>query len=125
MDQPSSSRRVPLGWKIAIVFGLSLFLVLQGKVLLGPGGITSRYTFIQGFTVFNDLMLADPLTTAGLIDLTFLEIVFAVVLANTIPRGRAYWPLLMFFLIAMVIYPGLAGLCFLLFYWRRLGQFRP
>jgi len=41
------------------------------------------------------------------------------------PRGSAYPWLLAIFLIVELVYPGLAGLGFLFFYWRRLGQFRP
>jgi len=125
MLQSNEIRTVPRAGKFVIAAALSIFLALQGRVLLGADGIVSKYTFLQGFTVFNDLMLADPLTTAGLIDLVFLQIVFAVVVANTIPRGRAYFPQLAIFLILILIYPGLAGLSFLLFFWRRLGQFRP
>jgi hypothetical protein len=70
-------------------------------------------------------MLADPLTTAGLIDLVVLEIVFIVVLVNGLPRGPSYPWLVAGFLIVLAVYPGLAGLGFLFFYWRRIGQFRP
>ena len=116
---------VPAVGRAVLGVAILIFVAAQGWVLLGPTGIMSKYTFLQGFTVFNDLMLADPLTTAGLIDLAVLEVVFAVVLANGLPRGPAYPWLLAAFLIVELIYPGLAGLGFLYFYWRRLGQFRP
>jgi hypothetical protein len=125
MNTPANHRALPPIGKIVIALALVAFLLLQGWVLMGPGGILAKYTFLQGFTVFNDLMLADPLTTAGLIDLVVLELVFIVVLANGLPRGPSYPWLLAGFVIALLVYPGLAALGFLFFYWRRLGQFRP
>jgi hypothetical protein len=125
MKTLDNHRALPPSGKIIIALAIVAFLLLQGWVLLGPGGILSKYTFVQGFTVFNDLMLADPLTTAGLIDLVVLEIVFIVVLVNGLPRGPSYPWLVAGFLIVLAVYPGLAGLGFLFFYWRRIGQFRP
>jgi len=125
MALSGNERRVPVFGRIVLGAAILIFLAGQGWVLLGTAGILSKYTFLQGFAVFNDLMLADPLTTAGLIDLIVLELVFAVVLANGLPRGPAYPWLLAIFLIVELVYPGLAGLGFLFFYWRRLGQFRP
>jgi hypothetical protein len=125
MATNNESGAVPVIGRLVLGLAIAIFLVVQGRVLLGAGGIASKYTFIQGFTVFNDLMLRDPLTTAGLIDLSVLELVFIVILVNGLPRGRNYPWLLAAFVIVTIIYPGLGGLAFLLFYWRRLGQFRP
>jgi hypothetical protein len=120
-----SFRAVPMWVKVLLTLVLLWFLIVQGQVLLGPGGIMSKYTFLQGFTVFGDLMRADPLTTAGLIDLIVLELTMVIVLANGLPKDRHYPWLLAVFIIALIVYPGLACLGFLLLYWRRLGQFRP
>lgn len=87
------SRPLPALAKVVLALALVLFIVAQGWVLLGSGGIMSKYTFVEGFTAFGDLMLKDPLTTAGLM--------------------------------ALIVYPGLAALGYLLLYWRRWGQFRP
>jgi hypothetical protein len=125
MNSTIQTKAVPAIGRWILALALLVFVIVQGKVLLGPAGILSKYTFLQGFTVFGDLMLADPLTTAGLIDLSVLEIVFIVILANGIPRGPAYPWLLAAFVIVTLTYPGLGGLGFLYFYWRRLGQFRP
>jgi hypothetical protein len=125
MDTSNNHRALPPFGRIIITLALVAFLLLQGWVLIGPGGILSKYTFMQGFTVFNDLMMADPLTRAGLIDLVVLELVLAVVIVNGLPRGPSYPWLVAAFLIALIVYPGLAGLGFLLLYWRRIGQFRP
>ena len=125
MIPAQSSRAVPLWVKALLALGLLWFLVVQGQVLLGPGGIMSKYTFMQGFTVFGELMRADPLTTAGLIDLIVLEVTMVFVLVNGIPKDRHYPWVLAAFIIALIVYPGLACLGFLLLYWRRLGQFRP
>jgi hypothetical protein len=125
MNQSTDSKALPAIGRWILALALLVFVIAQGKVLLGPAGIMSKYTFLQGFTAFNDLMLKDPLTTAGLIDLSVLEIVFIVILCNGLPRGPAYPWLLAAFVIISLIYPGLGGLGFLFFYWRRLGQFRP
>jgi hypothetical protein len=125
MNNNDSDRPVPFAGKAALVAVFAIFLALQAWALVGPGGILSKYTFLQGFTVFNDLMMADPLTRAGLIDLVFLQLALIVVIANGLPRGRYYALQLLLFVIAMIVYPALAGLGFLLLYWRRFGQFRP
>jgi hypothetical protein len=120
-----NERLVPAVGRFVLGAAILTFLAGQGRVLLGTAGILSKYTFLQGFTAFGGLMLADPLTTAGLIDLIVMQITFAVVIANGLPRGPAYPWLLAAFLIVDLVYPGLAGLGFLFFHWRRLGQFRP
>jgi hypothetical protein len=125
MNNYENSHAVPYAGKAALVAVFALFLALQAWVLVGPGGILSKYTFLQGFSVFNQLMLADPITKAGLIDLLFLQLAFIVVIANGLPRGRFYPLLMALFVVAMIVYPALAGLGFLVLYWRRLGQFRP
>lgn len=124
MTEMNNRGRVPHAGKVILTLALLAFLILQGWVLLGPAGILSKYTFMQGFTAFSDLMLRDPLTTAGLIDLSVMQIAFLVILANGLPRGRAYPWLLAAFTVALIVYPGLAALGFLLLFWRRLGQFR-
>lgn len=125
MQAPERQRSVPLLVKIIIFGALAVFLITQGIALLGAGGIAEKYTFLEGFTKFDDLMLADPLTTAGFIDLMVLMLAFALVLIDGLPRGRFFPLLLIGFLAVLVIYPGLAALGFLLLYWRRWGQFRP
>ena len=125
MIAPPASKPVPLAIKALLAVLLLAFLLVQGQVLLGRGGIASKYTFLQGFTVFADLMRADPLTTAGLIDLIVLQFTMVVVLANGIPAGRRKPWILAGFIIALIVYPGLACLGFLILYWKRLGQFAP
>lgn len=120
-----ANRPVPLWGKVLIAAVLAGFVWLQGWTLLNPAGIMSKYTFIEGFTKFYPLMTRDPLTAAGLWDLMFLELAMIVILLNGIPRTRAYPLVVAAFLIAMVVFPALGGLGFLLLYWRRLGQFRP
>jgi hypothetical protein len=125
MNANTETRTVPTAARALLALALVVFLIVQGKVLLGPGGIMSKYTFLQGFTAFGPLMLADPLTTAGLIDFIVLELVFFVILANGLPRGPAYPWLLAAFIAVSIVYPGLGALAFLFLYWRRLGQYRP
>jgi hypothetical protein len=125
MKSTADSRPVPGALKVLLGLLLLGFIVVQGQVLLGPGGIASKYTFLQGFTVFAELMRADPLTTAGLIDLIVLQLTMVLVLANGIPAGRSRPWILTGFLIALIVYPGLACFGFLLLYWKRLGQFTP
>lgn len=120
----NSSRPLPQWVKPTLGIALLVFLLLQGWVLLGPQGILSKYTFIQGFTAFPDMMLADPLLTAGLIDLLVLQIGFIVVIANGLPRGPSYKWWLLAYIVAILVYPGLAVLGFLLQHWRQSGQFR-
>ncbi|WP_340316436.1 hypothetical protein [Rhizorhabdus argentea] len=125
MVDTSENRRVPTWGKLLVTVVTIGFLALQMWGLLNPAGIMSRYTFMEGFTEFNKMMLADPLLTAGLLDLLFLELVFLVILLNGIPRGPAYPFIFAAFVLAMIVYPALGGLAFLILYWRRLGQFRP
>ncbi len=125
MTQVQIDRPVP-AWGTALI-GLTIviFVAIQGWTLLGPAGILSKYTFLEGFTVFNTLMMANPLLSAGLFDLLFLQLAFIVILLNGIPKGRAYPFIFLGFVAAMIVYPALGGLGFLALYWRRLGQFRP
>lgn len=125
MFHEDDNRPVP-GWIKALLAVLSVvFLVLQGKTLLGAGGIMEKYTLIEGFTQFDDLMLADPLTAAGLWDLLFLLVAFVIVILNGVPRGPRYVLTCTVLIILALVYPGAAALAFLLLFWRRLGQFRP
>lgn len=119
------SHPVPTWGKLLVIAATMGFLALQMWVLLNPAGIMSKYSFMEGFTEFNRMMLADPLLTAGLWDLLFLELVFVVILLNGIPRGPAFPFIFIAFVLAMIVYPALGGLAFLVLYWRRLGQFRP
>ena len=111
--------------RMALCVVLAVFLWQQGVTLLGADGIMSKYTFLEGFTRFDDLMLADPLTKAGLIDLVVLMIFMVIVIANGVPRvqGRAW--IVAGLIVAGLVYPGLAVLLFLILYWKRFGQFRP
>jgi hypothetical protein len=84
-----------------------------------------KYTLIEGFTQFDDLMLADPLTAAGLWDFLFLLVAFVIVILNGVPRGPRYGLTCTALIILSLVYPGAAALVFLLVYWRKLGQFRP
>ena len=125
MLQQDDNRMVPgwVRWVLAII--AVGFAVLQGYTTFGPSGIASKYTAVTAFTAFDDLMLADPLTAAGLWDFMFLTLVFIVIVLNAVPRGPGY-ALKCFLLIALTfVFPGGGGLAFLLLYWRRLGQFRP
>jgi hypothetical protein len=124
MDSNQQGRPVP-GWGRAIVVLVTIgFVALQLWTLLNPNGILSKYTFMEGFSAFPVLMLADPLLAAGLWDLLFLELAMIIILLNGIPRGRAYPFIFAAFVLAMIVYPAVGGLFFLIRYWRRLGQFR-
>jgi hypothetical protein len=125
MSAAPASKPVPVAIKAILALLLVAFIIVQGQVLLGAGGIASKYTFLQGFTVFAELMRADPLTTAGLIDLIVLQFTMVLVLANGIPAVRGRTWILAGFLIALIVYPGLACFGFLILYWKRLGQFAP
>lgn len=125
MQTEIHNRPTPIWARALVVIITALFVVIQGWTLFGPEGILSRYSFMEGFTVFNTLMLADPLLSAGLFDLIFLELAFLIILLNGIPRGPAYPFIFLGFVLAMIVYPALGGLGFLMLYWRRLGQFRP
>lgn len=125
MQSTQERRPVPLWVKIGLGIVLAIFLYTQGDALLGPDGIAQKYTFLEGFTKFDDLMLADPLTTAGFIDLMVLMLTLIIILIDGLPRGKYFPWLLIGFIAVAVVYPGLAALGFLLLYWRRSGQFRP
>jgi hypothetical protein len=71
---------------------LALFLALRGYILLGPHGIFTHYTLARAFTVFGQIMPADSVTQAGLVDFCVLEATLPVLLANGLPRGRFYSP---------------------------------
>ncbi len=123
MSDNDNSSPLGAGWRLVLWVAFIVFVILQGMVLLGDDGILARHGFIGGFTAFNEIMLSDPITVAGLIDLTALMICFGVVVANGVPRGQ--WPWLVLGLVILPIYPGLTALGFLLLFWRRFGQFRP
>lgn len=125
MIEKPDVRPVPLWLKGMLVFFSVVFLILQGETLLGAGGIMEKYTLVEGFTQFDDLMLADPLTAAGLWDFIFLLVTFLIVVLNGVPRGPRYGITCLGLILLMLVYPGAAALLFLLAYWRRLGQFRP
>ena len=125
MAVAQENRNVPTWGKLLVIVVTVGFFALQMWVLLNPAGILSKYTFMQGFSEFGKMMLADPLLSAGLWDLVFLELAFLVILLNGIPRGPAYPFIFIAFVAAMMVYPALGGLGFLALYWRRLGQFRP
>jgi hypothetical protein len=116
----------PTGLPVRIILAalLAAFLAVQGVILLGPHGILARYSFAQAFSAFGRLMLADPVTQAGLVDFSVLVATLLVLLANGLPRGRAYPYLFTGFALVGLVYPGLACLVFLLCFWRRFGQFR-
>lgn len=125
MNENTENRPVPLWVSLIFAAGLVWFLALQIPVLFGEDGILARHGFWGGFDAFNKVMMSDPVSVAGLIDLTTLAIVFIVILANGIPRGPNYWWQLIVGVVVFVIYPGLTALVFMIVYWRRFGQFRP
>ena len=125
MNDNSDNRPVPLWLSLLFGAGLVLFLALQVPVLLGEDGIIARHGFWGGFDAFNRLMLSDPVTTAGLIDLAVLMILFIIIMANGIPKGPHYWWQLAIAVLVFVVYPGISALIFMMLHWRRFGQFRP
>ena len=125
MIETNENRFVPLWVSLIFAAGLALFLWLQVPVLFGEDGILARHGFWGGFDAFNRIMMSDPVTVAGLIDLSTLAIVFIVILANGIPRGPHYWWQLILGVVLFIVYPGFIALIFMMLYWRRLGQFRP
>lgn len=125
MPASEETRAMPAIGRILVAVALIAFTVVQAKVLLEPDGIYARHGFWDGFDVFNQIMMSDPVTVAGLIDLATMMVFLIVILGNGIPRGRYYWPILIVSILAALVYPGFIALGFLLLYWRRLGQFRP
>ena len=125
MNDKTENRPVPLWVSLIFAAGLACFLWLQVPVLFGEDGILARHGFWGGFDAFNRIMLSDPVTVAGLIDLSTLAIVFIVILANGIPRGPNYWWQLIVAVVVFIVYPGLTALVFMMLHWRRFGQFRP
>ncbi len=123
MTNPDAQSPVGASWRLALWAAFIVFVVLQSMVLLGDDGILARHGFIGGFTAFNEIMMADPITVAGLIDLVTLMVCFIVIVVNGVPRGQRVW--LVLGLVVLPIYPGLTALGFLLLFWRRYGQFRP
>jgi hypothetical protein len=111
--------------KPALWLALIIFLGLQIPVLLGADGLLARHGFWGGFDAFKVIMLSDPITVAGLIDLVALMLFAIVIFIEGVPRGRGYWPKLIALIVALIVYPGLAVIAFLLLYWRQKGQFRP
>ena len=123
MANSDDSTPISAGWRLVLWAAFIVFVVLQGKYLLGADGILDRHGFIGGFSAFNDIMLSDPITIAGLIDLTAMMVVLGVIVANGVPRGQ--WGWLVLGLVVLPVYPGLTALGFLLLFWKRSGQFRP
>jgi hypothetical protein len=125
MLEKNDERPVP-GWvRAVLVVVLAGFAALQGYTTFGPGGIADKYTAVTAFTQFDDLMLADPLTAAGLYDFLFLTLAFIVIVLNGVPRGPRYGLTCVLLITLTFVFPGAGALVFLLLYWRRLGQFRP
>jgi len=125
MSSSEETRQLPAYGRAIVALALVTFLILQGKTLLGTDGIMDRHGFWDGFAIFNNIMMSDPVTVAGLIDMVTMLVFMIVVIANGLPRGPLYPVLLVVSIVVALVYPGLTALLFLLLYWRRLGQFRP
>lgn len=95
---------------------LSVFLVLQGWAALVQhgGGIAAKYTFVEGFTEYFRMSLADPLLTAGLIDFMTVAGIAVVSMIALLPRERRWAPRTFVWLVAFTIFPGLGVLLYLL-----------
>ena len=87
---------------------LVVFLLLQGwaAVVQHGGGIAAKYSFVQGFTEYFRMSLADPLLTAGLIDFMAVAAILVVWLFAELPVDRRFKPVTWVWLIS---YPYLSG----------------
>lgn len=111
--------------KPVLVIGLLLFLYLQFFYLFKPGGTLELYGFFGSFEAFSRVSLADPITAAAFVDLVGLMILTGLVIVNGVPRGPRYGLVIAALMIVLVVWPALAMLLYLLFYWRRSRQFAP
>lgn len=117
-------------WQIRIIkplliLGVLYFLYLQLDILYKPGGTLELYGFWGSFEAFGRVSMADPITAAGFVDMVGLMPLLALLFINGVPRGPGYGVKLAGLLIVLVVWPALAMLLFLIFFWRRSGQFRP
>lgn len=95
---------------------LLLFLLLQGWALFiqGGGGIVDRYTFIEGFTEYFAMSLADPLLTAGVIDFMTVAVVILAWMLAELPAAQRLRPRTFLWLAAFCVFPGLGVLLYFL-----------
>src|SRR5215510_13304314 len=95
---------------------LPVFLALQiwaAFFHLG-GGIAAKYTFVEGFTKYFAMSLADPLLMAGLIDFMTIALILLVWLIADLPAGLRWKPRTFVWLISFLVFPGLGLLLYLL-----------
>ena len=95
---------------------LAVFLLLQGWATLVQhgGGIAAKYTFIEGFTEYFAMSLADPLMTAGLIDFMTVAAILVVWLIADLPAGQRLKPRTFVWIVSYIVFPGLGLLLYLL-----------
>lgn len=117
-------------WQIRIIkplliLGVLYFLYLQFYYMYKPGGTMELYGFAGSFEAFGRVSMANPITAAGLVDLVGLMPLLAIVFINGVTRGPGYGLKVVGLIVVLVVWPALAMLLYLIFFWRRSGQFRP
>ncbi len=117
-------RPVPAWAQMLIWALLAVFTIFQLVTMFGPNGWVTLHGYAGGNALYLKLSLSDPVMFAGMIDILACVLVALILLANAIPRGRGYIPLLLIAAVLTISYPGFGLLLFLALYWRRLGQFR-
>lgn len=108
-----------------LIAGALYFLYLQFYYLFKPGGTLELYGFFGSFDAFSRVSLANPITAAAFVDLVGLMILSIIVIVNGVPRGKGRGWKLAGLLIILTTWPALAMMLYLIFFWRRSGQFRP
>nr|WP_087573247.1 hypothetical protein [Sphingomonas sp. CDS-1] len=111
--------------KPILIIGTMLFLYLQFHYLFKPGGTLELYGFFGSFEAFGRVSLADPITAAAFVDLVGLMLLVGLVIINGVPRGPGYALKITGLMLVLIVWPALAMLLYLIFFWRRTGQFQP
>lgn len=111
--------------RVVMIVGIIVFFAFQFYYLFKADGTLDRYGFFGSFEAWSRVSLADPITATAFIDLLGMMVLFLVMLVHGVPKGRGYFFRLIGLVLVLVVYPALAMLLYLLFFWRRSGQFRP
>ena len=117
-------RPVPAWAKLLIWALLAAFTIFQLVNMFGPGGWVTLHGFEGGNAFYFKTSMSDPVMFAAMIDILACVLVALILLANAIPRGRGYIPVLLVVAVLTINYPGFGLLLLLALYWRRLGQYR-
>lgn len=110
------------GTRRAVLFLiLAVFSVAQVyNTFFYQGGIVGKYGFMEGFSAFFTLSLADPLLCAGLVDFMTVVGILLVWLITELPEGSRWGAKTWIWLVAYTVFPGLGLLLY--FLWLNPGH---